>query len=421
MSWFKKMFMTKKAIIIWIIIIISSAGGYYYYMEYGQPVVSVEAYKTDVGEVRETFEEIAEVKVMKNNFVYSETAAKLIRFDIEIGDRIKKGDVLAVFDSQILELEIEGLKYEIEALNSSYLEALKSADRNAVNQARAHERSAKAAYEESKRTYENNKALNEQGVVSKEVVTKSENLMNISEEQYNAAKSAVGILTKSVSENIKNRYEAQISALEARLEIMGNQLVDMVIYVERDGIVLDKFVDRGEFLVMGQPLIEFDVEKNLVLKSDILTTDSMNIQEGTKVILEDEDNAISFDGTVSMIYPKAFDKISDLGIVQKRVTVEIDIDEVDDLPIGYELDAKFIVISKENVVRIPERCIFELDDTKNVFIIKEGVINLKEVSIGLEGEEFVEIVEGLQTDDIVVLSPEDELEDGILVEYEIRK
>jgi len=94
---------------------------------------------------------------------------------------------------------------------------------------------------------------------------------------------------------------------------------------------------------------------------------------------------------------------------------------VDDLPIGYELDAKFIVISKENVVRIPERCIFELDDTKNVFIIKEGVINLKEVSIGLEGEEFVEIVEGLQTDDIVVLSPEDELEDGILVEYEIRK
>ena len=109
------------------------------------------------------------------------------------------------------------------------------------------------------------------------------------------------------------------------------------------------------------------------------------------------------------------------SIVHPYTPMEIDIDEVDDLPIGYELDAKFIVISKENVVRIPERCIFELDDTKNVFIIKEGVINLKEVSIGLEGEEFVEIVEGLQTDDIVVLSPEDELEDGILVEYEIRK
>jgi len=416
----KKNRLKSKKVLVSVSVLCIIVASVFFYGMGGKEGPAVEGYKVDLGSVRDCFKETAEVTVKEEKIVYSKVTSNIVNLNVTVGDQVKEGQVLAEFDSDIVELQIKSLNAEIEALNATYLEAQKKTDKERVNQARASLRSAKNTYDENTRTHENNVALHNEGAISQDVINKSENLVNVSKENYNVALNALNLLTKDLSENQKVQYEARITALEANLEILEKQYGDMKVVALTDGIVLEKFASQGEYLIAGQPILELGVADNLTLRSDILTADSVNITTDTVVELEDDDNGLSFQGQVGKIYPKAFNKVSDLGIVQKRVTVEIDNESFEGLKIGYELDAKFVVEARENVLRIPDRCIFEIDDEKNVFAVEEGKLVLKTITIGLEGDEYVEVLEGLSADDVVVLSPEEDLDEGIEVEVSFK-
>lgn len=411
---------SKKSIgIIVGVLVAVSIGAYMYLAPKDLPVV--EAYKVDKGSVIETFEETAEVVVDKHQYVYTKVGGNVKNFDHKVGDEIKVGDTVAEIDTEVLELEIKGLMLDIEALNATYLEALRKSDKERVYQAQANIRAAKATYDESTRSYDNNKSLYDEGALSLDALNKSENVVKINKESYNVSLNELNLLTKSLSANQKVQYESQISSLESKLEILQRNLNNASIVAKNSGVILETFVNEGEVIQIGQPFIEIGSKGNLTVRSDVLTSDSINIEAGTKVMLRDEDNGLSLDGLVTLVYPKAFSKVSDLGITQKRITVEIFVSNLDNLKIGYELDSKFVVNTKEDVIRMPGRAVFELDNVDTVFVIEEGMMTLKAVEIGLKGDDYVEILSGIGMDDLVVLSVEGDLEEGSEVAYELEK
>lgn len=405
---------------VWVLTCVLSVLGIVAYMYLApKELPVVEAYKVDTGSVVETFEETAEVVVDKHQYVYTKVAGNVKNFDYRVGDEIKSGDSVAEIDTEVLQLEIKGLMLDIEALNATYLEALRKSDKERVYQAQANIRSAKATHEESTRTYDNNKSLYDEGALSLDALNKSENIVKINKASYTVAVNELNLLTKSLSPNQKVQYESQISSLEAKLEILNRNLKNSDVVAYEQGVILETFINQGAFIQIGQPIIEIGSKGNLTVRSDVLTSDSINIEAGTKVILEDEDNGLVLDGIVTLVYPKAFSKVSDLGITQKRVTVEIFVTDLDNLKIGYELDSRFVVETKEGVVRIPGRSVFALDDVDTVFTIESGVMTLRPVVLGLKGDDYVEILSGISKDDVVALSVEGDLEEGSEVTYEL--
>lgn len=82
---------------------------------------------------------------------------------------------------------------------------------------------------------------------------------------------------------------------------------------------------------------------------------------------------------------------------------------------GYEFDLKIIFEEKPNVLRCKDSAVFVIDGQEYVFKLMAEKIVLTPVVLGLEGEEYVEILEGLSEGDQVVQSPGNNLENGLKV------
>lgn len=370
-----------------------------------KPVV-VKAHKVTNGNVVKYIEEIGTIKAFEQEKIYAQRSGIIGEIYVEEGDLIDSKTLLAKIDTKDNGLDIKVLEEKINGLKASFnndkIQAQLKADADLEN------------YYEAKRKLDNIQNLYEQGVVAQEQYKIALNGYAISE---NTLKSSQETLKIYNSKEMNNEYESQIKGLEYEIKKLKNKENDGFIYAIIDGKILDVYVKENEYVNMGDNLFELGNTNKYYIEADVLGEEILNLREGSKVLIEDEDIDIKESGKIRKIYPKAFSKKSDLGIDQKRVKIEIDFDNQDlsKLRVGYEVDIKLIEEVKEDTLYISKNSLFKYKGKDYVFIIKDDKTVLKEIKIGLKGEENVEVIGGLKERDLVILSPGDDLEDGIKV------
>ena len=110
--------------------------------------------------------------------------------------------------------------------------------------------------------------------------------------------------------------------------------------------------------------------------------------------------------------------MSELGVIQYRVSIEIvPEEEVANMRPGYPVEIE-IITDETMGLAVPREAVFSLDGKDCVFAVKDGRASLTSVEIGLEGEDYMEILTGLDAVDIVIINPPKELADGIKVRRE---
>ncbi|GEM_PF-1150431 len=97
-----------------------------------------------------------------------------------------------------------------------------------------------------------------------------------------------------------------------------------------------------------------------------------------------------------------------------EIEMSIEGDRLEDLILGFSLEAEIVTESAENVLMLPAEAMRREIDTYYVFVIgKEGKLIKEEFEPGIQSDVFVEVVSGLTIDDRVVLNPTGDLERGI--------
>lgn len=108
--------------------------------------------------------------------------------------------------------------------------------------------------------------------------------------------------------------------------------------------------------------------------------------------------------------------MSDLGIQQKRVKIEIALEEkVENLRPEYDLDIKVIINNSKDVLVIPENAVFQQKNNNYVFVNEKGIAVLMEIETGVESERKIEVVRGLKEGEEVILLPDEELSEGVAI------
>jgi HlyD family secretion protein len=74
-----------------------------------------------------------------------------------------------------------------------------------------------------------------------------------------------------------------------------------------------------------------------------------------------------------------------------------------------------VIDEAENVLRIPTSALFRVGEKSAVFLVKDGVAQRHEVTIGRQNGIEAEVIEGLSEGDEIVLHPSDQIEDGVKV------
>ena len=191
-----------------------------------------------------------------------------------------------------------------------------------------------------------------------------------------------------------------------------------------DGRVLRVFEESSRALLAGTPLLEVGDVGELEIVTDFLTQDAVKIKPGMPVRLRgwggvqpDGDEHV-LTGTVRVVEPGGFTKVSALGVEEQRVNVIIDPDADEALTAlgdGYRLACQVVLWEEQAVVSVPAGALFRNGETWQAFVVEDGVARLRAVQLGRRSSVAAQVLDGLVSGDSVVLYPGEWLEDGMRV------
>lgn len=366
------------------------------------------------GSIEKYAEELGTVRSDDRANIYSFVSGRAVEIPVSVGDSVKEGDVLVRIDTQQLErqlAELQAMRSEVEA---QYREALSPFSDNDVKKAELDISDMEGRLRLSEADAVKSEQLFEAGALSEQEYQRI--LLNLESERTALKKARLGLeqMKSPLSQNLAMQFEAKLRQLDIQQEELESRSRDLRIISPINGVVMMLQAEKGSFIQQGMQLAEIANIGELYIESDVLVADIAGVSVGAPVKISNKElNIFDAKGTVRKIHPQAFSKISDLGIEQKRIKVEIDIAaSLPNLKPGYDLDIKIITDKKDRVLLIPEAATFQRSGRDYVFVDENGTARLREIQIGLEGQKQVEVVSGLSSGERVVLSPDERLQEG---------
>ncbi|MGL5380903.1 efflux RND transporter periplasmic adaptor subunit [Clostridium sp.] len=184
-----------------------------------------------------------------------------------------------------------------------------------------------------------------------------------------------------------------------------------------NGVVSEINVVDGGYSSPTMPVIIVQNIEDLRISILLNQNDSKLVKVDQEVIVRGSNGDIK--GRVSIISPVA--KMYQ-GSMDNEAYLKAEVDNlnsIDGLIVGFKNEIDILVGEKTDVLLVPTEAIKSEKGNRNyVFVIKDNVVQKREVQIGLEGELEVEIISGINVDEEVVLNPIGTLVDGAKIRKE---
>ncbi len=410
-----------------------------------QKAREVEVGKARIGEIHESFSEPARTRLATVYHIATPIEGRIERIEYDPGDIVKKGQQLIKYDTVPLEqavVEARAAVDEIQAalavLDDNRLEDTALEETRAVVQATNEALNAADKQVEAqqiladhleKRLAENeelftNDALPKQQLDDSRLSAETATIQLREKEFDRAALKAMMVAVKTGPEFVLRWLEReqlqrvehvnQSAQAQARLALAEHRLALANVQSPIDGIILERLDDGDRALPAGQVVLRIGNFADLEVISDVLTADAMRLVPGAKVELSPNTQTTPIKCHVKRIEPQGFTKLSSLGVEQQRVNIIVSLDEQpENLGVGYRLQARFFVGSKENAVIIPRYSVMQNPDGSfYVYRIVNGRCVKSPVEIGLESDLELEIIKGIDASDTFILQPDATMQDG---------
>jgi HlyD family secretion protein len=199
---------------------------------------------------------------------------------------------------------------------------------------------------------------------------------------------------------------AALSRAQARLTAAQVAVEQTRIRAPLPGVVLKRHVEPGEVVQPGEAIVTFAGDGPLQVRIQPEESNLALLQLGQHALVSSEAFPEQRLGaSISRIAPS-------VDPVRGTVEVDLDIEDETDLRPDMTMTVEIEVGRTSSALVVPSWAIRDLgSDRPWVMIAKEGEARRRDVELGLEGDDVVEVVSGLSTDDRV-LSPMLPIEEG---------
>ena len=351
------------------------------------------------GNIKTTVEERGTVFSKRVNTFYSDMSQKVKTLNVTVGDKVKKGDLVLVYENNY-NLEIERANKQIELITASYNESIKGADFQEISNVKLNISTIQTNLSFARNNLEKIESLYENNAVSQVEYDEAKNNVSVLENQLQEANNNYSMMIQGVSANVKKQYEAQIDEVVIQKQILEKYMEQASIRAEFDGVITELNVYQGSMTQAGVPVVEIQDDLSLGIYVEVLAEDAMDIIKGMDFNIMDGDEVIK-GLIISRIYPKAQSKISDLGVEQKRVRIEADLDDTS-YRLGSEVDVEIVIKEKNGALLVDKDAVYEKENKKYVTLINGKNEIEREITTGLEDDINIEVLSGLNENDLVL-------------------
>ncbi len=393
---------------ILMIAVVAVVAGFIVYAFLPQPV-EVDAEPVTRGPLMVTVNEDGKTRIKERFVVSTPLAGQLRRIELKAGDPVAAGQtLLAVVLPNNPDLLDPRARAEAEARVSALDAAVKRAEANlqAANQERDY----------TDTEYERIRRLREMGAASEDKLQDALFVMRAAREQQRSAGFSLDMARFELQQAQAALQRFQVSPEdpepppgECQFEIRS----------PIDGRVLRILQESAAALPVGTPLMELGDPANLELEIDVLSTDAVKITPGDTVLVEHWGGEKPLTGTVRVVEPAAFTKISALGVEEQRVWIVADLnvsqEERGSLGDAFRFEGRIVVWEEKDVLQVPTSALFRQGDQWAVFVINDEQAHLRTVKLGHRNPDAAEVLEGLTERERVIVYPSDRVQDGVAV------
>jgi len=342
-----------------------------------------------------TIDEEGVTRVRDRFVVSSPVGGRVLRIELEPGDPVKRGQIVARVRAEAPPLLDERTRAEAQA-------AIESA-RAAQGRARAEEQRARATLAQLQRELTRLRELAKNRVISAQELDAREAEATVAEESVNAAVFAV------------QAAASELQRAQARLAAPGADRSGRVVSVQApvDGVVLKRLRESESVVPPGDPLVEIGDPHQLEIVADLLSTDAVRVKPGARTIVEQWGGEKPLEARVRRIEPAGFTKISALGVEEQRVNVVIDF--VDPaaawaaLGDAYRVEVRVVIWEAASVLRVPTGALFRDREQWAVYVVDNGRARRAVVEVGHQTGQEAEVTSGLADGARVIMHPGDTL------------
>ena len=362
----------KKFLLLLAVISAIAGVGYYFFHRSEEKKQAENAYKiSDVrtGNIQEVITSQGKLEAKEYVDVGTQVSGQLQTLAVELGDVVKKGDLIAKIDPKIYQSQVEATQARMKTLDAQLSEQ-------------------KALVAQAKQKFARNQSLFKADAISKEVFQDAQTALNVAEAQLMS-------------------INAQIEEAKSSLEESRTNLGYTTIYSPMDGTVVSQTSREGQTLNANQsaPVIvqvaNLDV---MTVRAQVAEADIMNIKVGMPAyftILGSQDR--KWDATVRQILPTP-DVVNDVVLFN----VLIDVDNKDrQLMLNMSTQMFFTVGKADNVPVIPVSALGKRMEAKDnekgqAYIVKisdRGNISDRLIHVGLMDRASAQVTDGLTIGD----------------------
>ncbi|MDO9392512.1 efflux RND transporter periplasmic adaptor subunit [Methylotenera sp.] len=299
------------------------------------PLVSIAKVHTQSIEITE--EAVGTLEGLIDPTVTAEVTARVIKVYVGVGQTVKKGELIALLDASDFGLQSQEAQAEVNRIEVLLANQKKMVERN-------------------------------QALVNKNFISK--NALDDATAQQNALKQ-------------------QLQAAKIRVASAASTSAKTRIFAPADGKIEKKIVDSGEFVRIGDPIVQ--IIGNQKLRAHIPFPESIapKIKPGLEIKLSTPISGTTVTTTVKEIKP--------LVMADNRsIDVIADISNQPDWQAGASVNAQLILSKKEGVLMVPEQSVVLRPAGEVVYVIQNNIAQQRIIQTGERQSGWVEILNGLE-------------------------
>jgi RND family efflux transporter MFP subunit len=311
----------------------------------------------------------------------AEVPGVIKNLNVKESKHVRKGDLLVELDDQVYRLSYENAEAARLKAFSEMLVEQRFADMGggSVGDQSGELSDAKKQFEEAGQQYQ-------KGLISREELDRQSRL-------YEKALIESGEKKDEVVAAMKGLTQAEISVKIAQLDLEKTKIT-----APFSGIIADIQASPGEHVSVGRELFTLVNISRIKVHARVLESEIGKMQVGREVDLRfSAYPGKVFKGKVSAISP-----IVNPEYKTCKVFVDVENPE-EELKPGMHAEVEIAAEIHKNKLLVPQDAILTRSQRKLLFVVEDGLAKWRYIEIGLENEEYAEVLDGVKEGEQVIV------------------
>ena len=323
---------------------------------------------------------------------------------VDLGDEVKAGQILLEQDTSDLDISIQQNQAATGAASADAREEAATYNANYVK--------ARNDLDLEADKYQRNQYLFSIGAISQDT-------LDSVKREYLASKAAFDVLADQADGGTAASVASKEYTAEKQqhaTEALEHQRTDLYLRAPRDGVIGYRNAEAGAIVNAGTKVFSLVDNRHINVDCQLAEADAAILEPGMPVHVTIDALGQDVDGRIVYVSP-AMDEDA------KTFTVRIELEDTDlDIRAGLYAHTAIDILQRPDTLFVPKEAVVSRNGHTKVYIINaDGKVEAREVKIGLMNDESEEILDGLEEGDVVILSNQDKLKEGMTVETKERE